>query len=96
MKLPIEYGSIYINYNMGDDIATTLRRVADNIVNGKIHFNGIEENADEDEMYWVKDCGDYDLKVKLPIDGKKDLTLDMDERYAICFYIRDKNFQKPY
>lgn len=90
MKLPIKYGSIYVNYDMGADIATVLRHVAENIVNGKVRFTGIEVNKEEEKTYWVKDCGDYELKVNLPIDGKKDMVLDLDNRAAICFYIRYK------
>lgn len=90
MKLPIKFGSIYINYDVGADIATVLRLVADNIADGKIRFTGIEVNEEEEQTYWVKDCGDYELKVLLPFDGKKDFVLDISKRVAICFYIRFK------
>ena len=67
MILPIKFGSIYINYDMGSDIAAVLRMVADNIVDGKIQFTGIEMDENENQSYWVKDCGDYVLKILLPL-----------------------------
>lgn len=85
---------IYIKFDYGEDIVKVLHRVADNIVNGKVHCTGIERDVDEDRNYWVKDCGDYELLVNMPVRRSENLEYDVDGLMAICFDVRNKKSQK--
>lgn len=82
-------GHVYVTYDYGEDVPTVLRRIADGIVNGRIECNGVEVR--EDDTYWVKDCGKYEIAVPMPYEEGQGLTFDVYGRHAMKVDVRKKN-----
>lgn len=83
----MEKVTVYLKYDKGLDMATVLRNAADQIVNGRIVCTGIERREDEEDgVYYVKDCGKYELVIVAPcvdsfpiydVDGHGIVALDV-------------------
>ena len=66
--------TLMIEYDFGEDVKEVLGRISGNIVNGRIECTGIE--MDGANTFWVKDCGDYELKMLMPY--RQDGTMGYD------------------
>ena len=84
----MEWSHIYIKHETGLNRVWVMRFIADQLVDGRIMFTGIEQR--EDGVYWVKDCGEYEIVVEAPVDSREMLVLDVHGRSDLQFEVRSK------
>ena len=88
----MDMDNVYVKHEHGLDRGWVLRFIADQIVDGRIHCTGIEQRADD--VYWVKDCGEYELVLPMPFDDDGTLVFDIGDRRALQFEVRRKTAKK--
>ena len=83
-----ESKNLYIKYESGMDVGRVLRVIDGAIVNGRIYCNGIEQR--DDEVYWVKDCGEWELVIMMPFGDDPLLAVDLSKHGAMRIKVRKK------
>lgn len=84
----MDWEHIYIKHEPGMDRGWVMRFISKQIVNGRIYCTGIEQR--EDDTYWVKDCGEYELVMPMPLDESGTLGFDIGNKRALQFEVRKK------
>ena len=85
----MDMNNIYVKHEPGLDRGWVMRFIADQIVDGRIYCTGIEQR--EDGIYWVKDCGEYELLLPMPFDDSGTLGFDVGGKRALQFEVRKKS-----
>ena len=84
----MEQKNIYIRHDPDMDRRSVMELISEQIVDGKIRCTGMEQR--DGEVYWVRDCGEYELVLPMPYDEAETMVFDVSGRRALQFDVRRK------